>query len=105
LSDFSKESAGSSPGTETSSNLSLAERSDNAELDSRSVVLDGEIVCLDGDGKPQFRDLLFRREEPRSIAFDLLWLDRTDLRFFPLGDRKKELRRLIPRASQQLYLL
>jgi ATP-dependent DNA ligase len=38
-----------------------------------SAVLDGEIVCLDEDGKPQFRDLLFRRSEPRFIVFDLLW--------------------------------
>lgn len=34
---------------------------------------DGEIVCLDEDGKPQFRDLLFHRSEPRFIVFDLLW--------------------------------
>lgn len=26
------------------------------ELENRSVVLDGEIVCLDSDGKPQFYD-------------------------------------------------
>src|SRR5438128_3389670 len=28
------------------------------------TVLDGEIVCLDKRGKPQFRDLLFHRGEP-----------------------------------------
>ena len=43
-----------------------------AELGSRAAILDGELVCLDGDGKPQFRDLLFRRGEPRFVAFDLL---------------------------------
>jgi hypothetical protein len=26
------------------------------------LVLDGEIVCLDVDGRPQFKNLLFRRE-------------------------------------------
>src|SRR5262245_29799738 len=26
-----------------------------------SAVLDGEIACVDGDGRPVFRDLLFRR--------------------------------------------
>jgi hypothetical protein len=36
-------------------------------------VLDGEIVCLDSQGKPQFSDLLFRRVEPVFYAFDLLW--------------------------------
>jgi hypothetical protein len=30
-----------------------------AELRCRSVVLDGEIVCLDRHGKTQFKDLLF----------------------------------------------
>jgi bifunctional non-homologous end joining protein LigD len=28
------------------------------------MVLDGEIVCLDSNGKPQFRDLLFHRGDP-----------------------------------------
>jgi ATP-dependent DNA ligase len=35
------------------------------ELRPRSVVLDGEIVSLDREGKSQFRDLMFRRGEPR----------------------------------------
>jgi bifunctional non-homologous end joining protein LigD len=39
------------------------------------TVLDGEIVCLDKRGKPQFRDLLFRRGEPCFFAFDLLMSD------------------------------
>ena len=34
------------------------------DLKGRRCVLDGEIVCLDSNGKPQFRDLLFRRAEP-----------------------------------------
>ena len=40
------------------------------------TVLDGEIVCLDKRGKPQFRDLLFHRGEPCFFAFDLLMSDR-----------------------------
>jgi bifunctional non-homologous end joining protein LigD len=39
------------------------------ELIGRQCVLDGEIVCLDNEGKPQFRDVLFRRGEPRFYAF------------------------------------
>jgi ATP-dependent DNA ligase len=35
------------------------------ELKVQSLVLDGEIVCLNDAGKPEFRDLLFRRGEPR----------------------------------------
>jgi bifunctional non-homologous end joining protein LigD len=36
------------------------------------TVFDGEIVCLDKRGRPQFRDLLFHRGEPCFYAFDLL---------------------------------
>jgi ATP-dependent DNA ligase len=36
------------------------------------TVLDGEIVCLDKRGRPQFRDLLHHRAEPYYFAFDLL---------------------------------
>ncbi|MFI5110438.1 MAG: hypothetical protein ACHP78_16570 [Terriglobales bacterium] len=39
----------------------------------------------DSNGKSQFRDLRFRRGEPRFYAFDLLWVDREDLRYLPLG--------------------
>src|ERR1041384_2311234 len=59
------------------------------------TVLDGEIVCLDKRGKPQFRDLLFRRGEPCFFAFDLLMADGKDLRSERLTDRKQELRRLM----------
>jgi len=62
------------------------------KLRAASAVLDGEIVCLDADGKPQFRDLLFRRGEPRFVAFDLLWCEGEDLRYLPLIDRKRRLR-------------
>src|SRR5437763_5149167 len=34
------------------------------DLKGRRCVFDGEIVCLDPHGKPQLRDLLFRRAEP-----------------------------------------
>jgi len=54
-----------------------------AELLAGSAVLDGEIVALDRHGKTQFKDLLFRRCEPRFYAFDLLWADGEDL--FRLG--------------------
>ena len=40
------------------------------------TVLDGEIVCLDKRGRPQFRDLLFHRGEPCFFAFDLLMSER-----------------------------
>ena len=43
------------------------------DLKGRRYVLDGEIVCLDRNGMPQFLDLLFRRAEPFFYAFDILW--------------------------------
>ena len=41
----------------------------------RSAILDGEVICLDDDGRPNFHKLLFRREWPSFFAFDLLELD------------------------------
>jgi bifunctional non-homologous end joining protein LigD len=61
----------------------------------RSLVMDGEIVCLDEHGRCQFRELVFRRGEPRFIAFDLLQASGKDLRRERLLDRKHELRRVI----------
>jgi ATP-dependent DNA ligase len=58
----------------------------------RSLVLDGEIVCIDDRGHCQFNDLLFRRGEPRFVAFDLLDSGGRDLWREPLVDRKHELR-------------
>ncbi len=54
---------------------------------SGKTVLDGEIVCLDKGGKPQFRDLLFHRGEPCFFAFDLLMIDGKDLRMEKLTPR------------------
>jgi bifunctional non-homologous end joining protein LigD len=65
-------------------------------------VLDGEIVCLDRHGKTQFKDLLFRRGEPRFYAFDLLWHDGEDLRHLPLIERKLRLRSVVPRQGERL---
>ena len=53
-----------------------------------SAILDGEIVCLDDQGRSQFYDLMFNRAEPHFYAFDLLWLDGEDLRDRPLVGAK-----------------
>jgi bifunctional non-homologous end joining protein LigD len=73
-----------------------------AEIKTQSAVLDGEIVCLDDGGKPQFRDLLFRRGEPRFIAFDLLWYEGEDLRYLPLIERKLRLRSVVLQRGERL---
>src|SRR5215831_11448172 len=59
------------------------------------AVLDGEIVHLDAEGKPRFYNLMRRRTPQHYYAFDLLWLDGTDLRELPLIERKRRLKRLI----------
>ena len=87
------------------------------DLKGRRCVLDGEIVCLDPNGKPQFRDLLFRRSEPLFYAFDLLWDEHAqtddkqenqrfrngeDLRHLPLIDRKLRLHAVVPKRGERL---
>ena len=66
-----------------------------AALCDRAAVLDGEIVCLDANGRPDFAALMTRRGTPVYAAFDLLALDGQDLRALPLLERKRRLRRLI----------
>jgi hypothetical protein len=87
------------------------------DLKGRRYILDGEIVCLDSQGKPQFRNLLFRHNEPHFIAFDLLWdaharsddeeemrrfANGEDTRYLPLIDRKLRLRRVVPTRGERL---
>ena len=63
------------------------------------AVIDGEICSLDKRGKPQFKNLMFRRGNPPCFfAFDLLTSDGKDLRTERLLDRKQELRRLLARS-------
>ncbi len=70
-----------------------------------SAVLDGEIACLDESGRPNFRDLLFRKRQCVFIAFDLLYLNGKDLRLLPLIERKAALKKLLRRKrSRILYL-
>jgi bifunctional non-homologous end joining protein LigD len=66
---------------------------------ARHAVLDGEVVCLRSDGSSDFNALLFRREWPYFYAFDLLELDGRDLRPDPLLQRKRALRRVVPRGA------
>jgi len=64
-------------------------------LSPGTVVLDGEIVCIDSKGRPQFKDLLFRRGNPCFFAFDLLYSDGKDWRRDGLVDRKAALAAMI----------
>ena len=49
----------------------------------QGFVFDGEIVCLDDAGRPTFNDLLFRRQEPTYIPFDILFVDGEDVPTLP----------------------
>lgn len=67
-----------------------------------SAILDGEIVCLDGDGRPNFRSLLFRREWPFFCAFDVLQVEGEKLCQLPLLARKRRLQRVLPKIQGRL---
>lgn len=65
------------------------------QLGIEDAILDGEIVALDDNGKPDFNSLLFRRAKRLFFyAFDCLWLNGHDLRWQSLIERKDVLRRL-----------
>jgi bifunctional non-homologous end joining protein LigD len=73
-------------------------------LKVENAVLDGEVACLDSEGRSQFNELLYRRGDPYFYAFDILWLNGRDLRDLPLIKRKEILRDVVPAApSRVLY--
>lgn len=69
------------------------------------AILDGEVVCLQPDGRSHFYNLMFRREWPRFMVFDLLWLNGEDLRGLPLHQRKRRLARIMPRVPSRVRLV
>jgi bifunctional non-homologous end joining protein LigD len=82
----------------------LAEEITHA-VKAHAAVLDGEICCLEPDGRPNFHALLFRREWPSFYAFDVLSVPGEDLRDVPLLERKRRLVAVMPSiACRVLYL-
>ncbi len=81
-------------------------------------LLDGEVVVLDGEGRPSFNGLQKRALLSRSIdiagarqrtpatyfAFDLVALEGHDLRTLALEQRKSILQRVVPRLGAVRYL-
>ncbi|GIW51440.1 MAG: ATP-dependent DNA ligase [Gemmatimonadales bacterium] len=86
-------------------------------LPYESLVLDGEVVCLDDAGRPSFDRLQQRGRLQRSLdiknaavrlpatlfAFDLLAFEGFDLRPLPLVERKRLLREILPPAGALRY--
>ena len=82
--------------------FSALAKSISDSLPNVRAVIDGEICSLDRRGRPQFKNLMFRRGNPPCFfAFDLLTYGK-DLRTERLLDRKQELRRLLARACAPL---
>jgi bifunctional non-homologous end joining protein LigD len=67
-----------------------------------SAVLDGEVCCLEPDGRTNFARLMFRRDRPYFYAFDVLAIDGEDLTMLPLLERKRRLRSIVPRRHSRL---
>jgi bifunctional non-homologous end joining protein LigD len=74
----------------------------------RAMVLDGEMVITDPEGKTDFQALQSYIKNPQGktptyIVFDLLALDGADLRGKPLIERKETLRALMEKAPSTLH--
>ena len=76
-----------------------------AELPRLEIILDGEIIAIDDEGRIDFWGPMKGRGHLAYAAFDLLWLRGKDLRHLPLIQRKKRLRRLLPEVVGPLNLI
>jgi bifunctional non-homologous end joining protein LigD len=89
-----------------------------AALPFGDLVLDGEVVVLDEEGRPSFQRLQRRAQQRRATdvqraalelpatyyAFDLLAFEGFDLRPLPLVERKRLLQSILPRAGPVRFL-
>jgi bifunctional non-homologous end joining protein LigD len=75
-----------------------------ARLPAERLILDGEAVVQDADGRPNFSKVHSRTKVPGEhlvyYVFDLLYLDGFDLRDAPLVERKRVLKSLFDEAGQ-----
>lgn len=69
------------------------------ELKIKNAIIDGELVCLDSEGRSIFNELLLRKGYPIFYSSDLLYLNDRDLRQLPLIQRKDKLRRLVEKSG------
>jgi len=73
-------------------------------LRAGTALIDGEVVALDTEGRPDFSQLQLQLSEGKAegiiyLVFDLLHLDGFDLRGRPLRERKEMLRHLVSEGS------
>ena len=70
-----------------------------AVLDVDDAIIDGEVIVADETARPQFYELLRVPRRASYVAFDVLWLDGTDLRSLPLDERRRRLQGILPKGS------
>ena len=79
-----------------------------AKLPVNNAVLDGEVVVLNDEGKPDFQSLQYFNPANRSrlyyYAFDLLHIDGEDLTGLPLSERRSRLERLLTSPPPRVRL-
>jgi bifunctional non-homologous end joining protein LigD len=69
-----------------------------------NAVLDGEVVVLDSDGKPNFSRLMNGDTDGLVYyVFDILWLNGKDLTQLPLHNRKQILKNILPASDVIRY--
>jgi bifunctional non-homologous end joining protein LigD len=66
------------------------------------MILDGEVVSLDEEGRQDFPALMAARGNLHYAACDVLWLNGRDLRGHDLASRKRALNRLTEQTSTVL---
>jgi len=70
-----------------------------AVLGVDNAIIDGEVIAADETGRPQFYELLRVPRSASYVAFDILWLNGTDLRALPLDERRRRLQGILPKGS------
>jgi bifunctional non-homologous end joining protein LigD len=70
---------------------------------ARTAILDGEVLAVDAEGRPEFIGLLRGTGRLVYAAFDVLWLDGRDLRGLPLTRRKRQLESVLPYESPEVF--
>jgi bifunctional non-homologous end joining protein LigD len=71
---------------------------DALKTSDHKIVLDGEVVVLNEEGKPDFQKLQNYKGTDNLVyyVFDLLWIDGYDIMHLPLTNRKRILQSVLP---------